>query len=171
MGLLIPVCLLLATAELCFAPPLPTRNDAEPTASAEPLTNLATPSASTNDPVVHPEPRKTRKSGDRPLKRFAAPPSRQPSRPPAMAKQRALILSVNEPSLRTTAAGVGYVRRTRTGTKPAGSPSNTTQKSVRFPMLFCPDPRTTKTTSTAFTGSLPPIAPTNPRPMSGWMSF
>ena len=83
MGLLIPLLLLLATVEFCFAPPLPTRNDAEPTAPTEPSTNHARPSAATNDPVVHPEPKENeevRKPAPEKVRRATLPAALTPAR-------------------------------------------------------------------------------------------
>lgn len=56
MGLLIPLCLLLTTAGICLAPPLPTQKDAETQASAEPSPPRSALSENTNEPVIHPEP-------------------------------------------------------------------------------------------------------------------
>jgi len=83
MGLLIPLLLLLAAAEFRFAPPLPTRNDAEPTAPTEPSTNHARPSAGTNDPVVHPEPKENeevRRPAPEKVRRATLPAALTPAR-------------------------------------------------------------------------------------------
>ena len=57
MGVLIPLFLFFAAADLCLARPLPTRDTAEPPTAPEPSTNLSAPASTTNEPIFHPEPK------------------------------------------------------------------------------------------------------------------
>lgn len=58
MGLLIPLLFLLVSADICLAPPLPTRQQTAPTTSpTEPAAGASSDSASTTNPAVSPEPR------------------------------------------------------------------------------------------------------------------
>ena len=59
MGVLIPLLLLGAAAELCFARPLPTREATNEPSVPEPSTNTNAPAATKVEPVIHPEPEKS----------------------------------------------------------------------------------------------------------------
>jgi len=83
MGVLIPLLLLFAAADLCLARPLPTRATADPSTAPEPSTNTNAPSSTEAEPVTHPAPKEdeeVRKPTPEKVRRATLPAALTPAR-------------------------------------------------------------------------------------------